>query len=112
MPQSMTMMSSPYRSAMIFMPNSPSPPRGITCNFRSDIKIEIPKTGAPVKERRVEHVSLLGSLGRPHRIGAGEAGAEAGRRLIAGRMAETTGAGELPGRVVDKQIVDHIVAAR
>ena len=32
-PASMTMMSSPQRMAMQFMPNSPSPPRGTTCSF-------------------------------------------------------------------------------
>ena len=38
MPASMTMMSSPYRSAIEFIPNSPSPPRGITCSLRSAIE--------------------------------------------------------------------------
>src|SRR6516165_12460804 len=32
-PASMTMMSSPQRMAMQFMPNSPSPPSGTTCNL-------------------------------------------------------------------------------
>src|SRR5258708_29169345 len=32
-PASMTMMSSPQRTAMQFMPNSPRPPRGMICSF-------------------------------------------------------------------------------
>src|SRR6185437_6907080 len=32
-PPSMTMMSSPQRTAMQFIPNSPRPPRGTMCNF-------------------------------------------------------------------------------
>src|SRR5512146_1734061 len=32
-PASMTMISSPQRTAMQFMPNSPSPPRGTICSF-------------------------------------------------------------------------------
>src|SRR5580700_10215154 len=32
-PQSTTMMSSPYSKTIMFMPNSPSPPRGITLSL-------------------------------------------------------------------------------
>src|SRR3954447_7101619 len=38
MPASMTMMSSPYRRAIEFIPNSPRPPNGITSSLRSDIE--------------------------------------------------------------------------
>src|SRR5215472_3663829 len=36
-PASITMMSSAQRIAMQFMPNSPSPPSGMTCNLPLDI---------------------------------------------------------------------------
>src|SRR5881392_422946 len=43
-PASMTMMSSPQRTAMQFMPNSPSPPRGTTWSLpvgmRGDVRTD------------------------------------------------------------------------
>src|SRR4029077_11294587 len=44
-PASMTMMSSPQRTAMQFMPNSPSPPRGTSCNFPDGIRGTDASTG-------------------------------------------------------------------
>src|ERR1700747_3303363 len=38
-PASITIMSSPQRRAMQFMPNSPSPPRGTICNFPDGIEV-------------------------------------------------------------------------
>src|SRR5580698_7971283 len=53
-PASMTMMSSPKRTAMQFIPNSPSPPRGMTCSFPVGIESNHDaSTGAQSFEWRV-----------------------------------------------------------
>src|SRR5712671_3738315 len=44
-PASMTMMSSPQRTAMQFIPNSPRPPRGTICNFPVGIGSNNASTG-------------------------------------------------------------------
>src|SRR5215467_13745476 len=57
-PASMTMMSSAQRMAMQFMPNSPSPPSGMTCSLPLDIDSDDASTawdeelrgGAPAKQ--------------------------------------------------------------
>src|SRR5262249_24301131 len=52
MPASMTMMSSPKRSAIMFMPNSPRPPRGIAKRDCEDLLKEI---SAPVVNKESYH---------------------------------------------------------
>src|SRR5215469_4604540 len=48
MPASMTMMSSPSRNTIMFMPNSPSPPRGMAVSDWADLLAVLP--GVLLKE--------------------------------------------------------------
>src|SRR5579883_3288900 len=50
-PASITMMSSPYRKAIEFIPNSPSPPIGMICSFRSAIREKL-KSNMHMQPRR------------------------------------------------------------
>src|SRR5919108_2347708 len=82
-PASMTMMSSPQRTAMQFMPNSPSPPRGTTCslpagiNFQTDAstRYSVASRQTAYELRTDEHsggaiTTRLGNASRPRRWSA------------------------------------------
>jgi len=57
MPASMTIMSSPSRSAIMFMPNSPRPPRGMAVR---DCEVLLNDASAPGRKRESYH-RILGS---------------------------------------------------
>src|SRR6266404_2599217 len=92
---------------MMFMPNSPSPPSGTTCNFRSDIRFEW-WIRRPF-ERRSESVLLMEADGAEWK-GARKAGTHSGRSAVAGWMAVAAGTHLLAGAPVDKEVIDHVVS--
>src|SRR5258708_9694578 len=64
-PASITIMSSPQRTAMQFIPNSPRPPRGIICNFPVGIWVTYDASTACVAyrtERRLLRAVTDGNL--------------------------------------------------
>src|SRR5579862_3796956 len=80
-PASTTMMSSPQRTAMQFIPNSPSPPSGTICNFPVGIEkddastVEVLGTEYPVPSANVKSGSRQQEehIGTPRRpSGSGE----------------------------------------
>src|SRR5215470_1018883 len=85
MPASMTMMSSPSRNTSMFMPNSPSPPRGMAVRDCGDLPAVLP--GVLLKEESTPHPK------RPsyHTTAAGTG--TANRRL------PTSGVRPAPGRL-------------
>src|SRR5260370_32733244 len=91
----------------MFMPNSPSPPSGTTCNFRSDIRFEW-WIRRPF-ERRSESVLLMEADGAEWK-GARKAGTHSGRSAVAGWMAVAAGTHLLAGAAVDKEVIDHVVS--
>src|SRR4051794_39279650 len=90
---------------MMFMPNSPSPPSGTTCNFRSDIncKFRRPDSSAGSK------TFLLIGVDGAEWVGPGQARSHTCRRGVARRMAVPAGADLLGRAAVDVIIVDHVV---
>src|SRR5690242_18988264 len=95
----------------MFIPNSPRPPRGITCNFRSDMgyRFRVLEVGPTSNTRSFPSVYWLLRVGGPQWIRPREAGGYRGRGRIAGRVAKPAGTDLLPGAAVYKDVVDHIV---
>src|SRR5438270_65267 len=101
---------------MMFIPNSPSPPRGTTCSFRSDIDyVGIARCWVPGEEPGTQYASWRELLGRlvdgAERIGAREAGRNNRGGRIASRMAVAAGTDLLAGATVDEDVIEHIVVA-
>src|SRR3954462_5384759 len=88
-PASMTMMSSPQRTAMQFMPNSPSPPRGTTWSLPAGIRRDVRTEDANTPPERLQEL--------PQRVG------DHGRRRFRAELA-------LPARDHDggKTVADHV----
>src|SRR5437867_1838462 len=101
---------------MMFMPNSPSPPIGTTCSFRSDIVgfYLILNFGCWMRVSHSPTSNMRGCLllllvDGPERVRPREAGRNRGGARVTSRMAVAAGADLLAGSPVHKDVVDHVV---
>src|SRR5579859_6360272 len=92
----------------MFIPNSPRPPSGITCSFRSDIVIE-----QMLDVKFIQHQTSLYLLVGvdSQRSGCWKSSRDGGCGSVAGGMAEAAGADKLAGTAIGGNVVDHVVAA-